>query len=367
MVSYGRPSAPGPEASAPARTARRVAARADGKPARQLAHRHRSTRGAATRPAAAASAAGAGRPPRRTAGTAVTAARYVAPALSATAARRAGPDGDASAVRARYRSVRRTGNPGTRRAPRHPLPRGYSRIGSTICAACRTAVGCWSCSASKSRTELLVDALIGAACRLRLDDELERALCAGACRTSAKIGKSAGAGDTGRLRRPLGFQRRDAATRPESRVNPGQPIFTPPPQPAVDWSRQQRLTRLAPTPTKNTAFYIYDWLIGLQTLLAENAATESALGEQRAALEGSWQPCAKRRLWQQSSRGENGINRALPIMLMSNAAILGENHAPFSLKTIDHVVLRVRDMQKSLHFIPRSSAVISPNGGRIWG
>lgn len=36
--------------------------------------------------------------------------------------------------------------------PRHPLPRGYSRIGSTICAACRTAVGCWSCSASKSRT-----------------------------------------------------------------------------------------------------------------------------------------------------------------------------------------------------------------------
>lgn len=81
----------------------------------------------------------------------------------------------------------------------------------------------------------------------------------------------------------LGFQRRDAATRPESRVNPGQPIFTPPP--AVDWSGQQRLTRLAPTPTKNTAFYIYDWLIGLQTLLAENAAMDSALGEaQRAEL-----------------------------------------------------------------------------------
>ena len=43
----------------------------------------------------------------------------------------------------------------------------------------------------KPHLELLVDALIGAACRLRLDDELERALCAGACRTSAKIGKSA--------------------------------------------------------------------------------------------------------------------------------------------------------------------------------
>lgn len=36
--------------------------------------------------------------------------------------------------------------------PRHPLPRGYSRIGAIICAACRTAAGCWSCSASKSRT-----------------------------------------------------------------------------------------------------------------------------------------------------------------------------------------------------------------------
>ena len=32
---------------------------------------------------------------------------------------------------------------------------------------------------------------------------------------------------------------------------------------------------------QNTAFYIYDWLIGLQTLLAENAATESALGAAR--------------------------------------------------------------------------------------
>ncbi len=54
----------------------------------------------------------------------------------------------------------------------------------------------------------------------------------------------------------------------------------------MDWSGQQRLTRLAPTPTKNTAFYIYDWLIGLQTLLAENAAqAQPALAdEQRADL-----------------------------------------------------------------------------------
>lgn len=35
--------------------------------------------------------------------------------------------------------------------PRYPLLRGCSRIGSTICAACRTATGCWICSASKNR------------------------------------------------------------------------------------------------------------------------------------------------------------------------------------------------------------------------
>ncbi|MGP2759126.1 virulence factor SrfC family protein [Serratia marcescens] len=139
----------------------------------------------------------------------------------------------------------------------------------------------------KPHLELLVDALIGAACRLRLDDELERALCAGGLPEQGEDRQiSQALAILGDFVAWLGFQRRDAATRPESRVNPGQPIFTPQPQPAVDWSSQQRLTRLAPTPTKNTAFYIYDWLIGLQTLLAENAATESALGEaQRAALE----------------------------------------------------------------------------------
>ncbi|BEO78080.1 TPA: virulence factor SrfC family protein [Serratia marcescens] len=139
----------------------------------------------------------------------------------------------------------------------------------------------------KPHLELLVDALIGAACRQRLDDELERALCAGGLPEQGEDRQiSQALALLGDFVAWLGFQRRDAATRPESRVNPGQPIFTPPPQPAVDWSGQQRLTRLAPTPTKNTAFYIYDWLIGLQTLLAENAAqAQPALAdEQRADL-----------------------------------------------------------------------------------
>ncbi len=139
----------------------------------------------------------------------------------------------------------------------------------------------------KPHLELLVDALIGAACRLQLDDELQRALCAGGLPEQGEDRQiSQALALLGDFVAWLGFQRRDAATRPESRVNPGQPIFTPPPQPAVDWSGQQRLTRLAPTPTKNTAFYIYDWLIGLQTLLAENAAqAQPALADdQRAEL-----------------------------------------------------------------------------------
>lgn len=139
----------------------------------------------------------------------------------------------------------------------------------------------------KPHLELLVDALIGAACRLQLDDELQRALCAGGLPEQGEDRQiSQALALLGDFVAWLGFQRRDATTRPESRVNPGQPIFTPPPQPAVDWSGQQRLTRLAPTPTKNTAFYIYDWLIGLQTLLAENAAqAQPALAdEQRAEL-----------------------------------------------------------------------------------
>lgn len=139
----------------------------------------------------------------------------------------------------------------------------------------------------KPHLELLVDALIGAACRLQLDDELQRALCAGGLPEQGEDRQiSQALALLGDFVAWLGFQRRDAAMRPESRVNPGQPIFTPPPQPAVDWSGQQRLTRLAPTPTKNTAFYIYDWLIGLQTLLAENAAqAQPALAdEQRAEL-----------------------------------------------------------------------------------
>ena len=46
------------------------------------------------------------------------------------------------------------------------------------------------------------------------------------------------------------------------------------------------MTKLAPTPAKNAAFYIYDWLVGLQRLLAENAQAGSTLAAApHAALE----------------------------------------------------------------------------------
>ncbi|HEI8956430.1 TPA: virulence factor [Serratia liquefaciens] len=139
----------------------------------------------------------------------------------------------------------------------------------------------------KPQLELLVDALISAACRLEIDATLERALAAG---TLPEQGEDRQVSQALTVLSDfvawLGFQQREAALRPASRINPGQPIFTPPPQPAVDWGNQQRLTKLAPTPAKNAAFYIYDWLVGLQRLLAENAQAGSTLAAApHAALE----------------------------------------------------------------------------------
>lgn len=139
----------------------------------------------------------------------------------------------------------------------------------------------------KPQLELLVDALISAACRLEIDATLERALAAG---TLPEQGEDRQVSQALTVLSDfvawLGFQQREAALRPASRINPGQPIFTPPPQPAVDWGNQQRLTKLAPTPAKNAAFYIYDWLVGLQRLLAENAQAGPTLAAApHAALE----------------------------------------------------------------------------------
>lgn len=76
----------------------------------------------------------------------------------------------------------------------------------------------------------------------------------------------------------LGFQLRPPAQRPESRINRGHKIFTKPSQ-----SAELRMTALPTEPINNTALYIYDWLVGLYQLIAENTGHGGAhaLSEQQ--------------------------------------------------------------------------------------
>lgn len=76
----------------------------------------------------------------------------------------------------------------------------------------------------------------------------------------------------------LGFQLRPQAQRPESRINRGHKIFTKPSQ-----SAELRMTALPAETLNNTALYIYDWLVGLYQLIAENAGHggAQALSEQQ--------------------------------------------------------------------------------------
>ncbi|PKH26730.1 hypothetical protein CIG19_02750 [Enterobacterales bacterium CwR94] len=69
----------------------------------------------------------------------------------------------------------------------------------------------------------------------------------------------------------LGFQQVAESARPASRVNQGHPIFARPPQQTQLWDAGKRLTRLEARPVNTTAFYIYDWLVALNTLIEQNA------------------------------------------------------------------------------------------------
>ncbi|TCL02594.1 virulence factor SrfC family protein [Sodalis ligni] len=85
----------------------------------------------------------------------------------------------------------------------------------------------------------------------------------------------------------LGFPQTDEALRPESRVNRGHKIFARPEKQAVSWDASRRLTKLAPTPANITAFYIYDWLVGLKEMIIQNAGFSSGdelTAEQRTQL-----------------------------------------------------------------------------------
>ncbi|KQN55672.1 virulence factor SrfC family protein [Erwinia sp. Leaf53] len=74
----------------------------------------------------------------------------------------------------------------------------------------------------------------------------------------------------------LGFQQLPEAERPESRINRGQKIFAKPEVQTGSLGPGQRLTRLALKPNNHAAFYIYDWLVGLNTLIVQNAGWSAA-------------------------------------------------------------------------------------------
>jgi len=69
----------------------------------------------------------------------------------------------------------------------------------------------------------------------------------------------------------FGFLKLPESQRPESRINRGSKIFALPNAQAVQWDEPYRLQKLTPQPINYTAFYIYDWLIGLQDVIKDNA------------------------------------------------------------------------------------------------
>lgn len=128
---------------------------------------------------------------------------------------------------------------------------------------------------SKSTLQMLVEELITASFRLDVAGSLLRTLTEHEAANAPREGKvdrqvSRALTVLGDFVAWLGFLKRDSAERPDSRVNRGQKIFAQPQTPAVTFGSTQRLTRLSAAPANTTAFYIYDWLVGLNTLIVEN-------------------------------------------------------------------------------------------------
>ncbi|WP_158781483.1 virulence factor SrfC family protein [Pantoea sp. BAV 3049] len=74
----------------------------------------------------------------------------------------------------------------------------------------------------------------------------------------------------------LGFQHVPEAQRPESKINRGQRIFAKPETQTASLGPGQRLTRLALKPNNHAAYYIYDWLVGLNEMIMQNAGYSAA-------------------------------------------------------------------------------------------
>ena len=74
----------------------------------------------------------------------------------------------------------------------------------------------------------------------------------------------------------LGFQHLPEAARPDSKINRGQKIFARPETQAASLGPGQRLTKLALKPNNHAAYYIYDWLVGLNETILLNAGYSAA-------------------------------------------------------------------------------------------
>ncbi|MEQ9860140.1 virulence factor SrfC family protein [Pectobacterium cacticida] len=144
----------------------------------------------------------------------------------------------------------------------------------------------------KSTVEMLVEELITGSIRLRIEDALVDMLV-----DSEPLGINRENKADRQVSRVLtilgdfvawlGFQQLDESLRPASRINRGQPIFAKPEKQAVSFGASQRLTKLSLTPINNTAFYIYDWLVGLNEMIIQNAGYSAARevnAEQREQL-----------------------------------------------------------------------------------
>ncbi|ECI2867562.1 hypothetical protein CQE41_26155, partial [Salmonella enterica subsp. enterica] len=50
----------------------------------------------------------------------------------------------------------------------------------------------------------------------------------------------------------------------------------PPAMKTASWGNSLRLTKLSVTPSNNTGFYIYDWLVGLSEMIIQNKGYSAA-------------------------------------------------------------------------------------------
>ncbi|PKE28581.1 virulence factor [Rahnella sp. AA] len=130
---------------------------------------------------------------------------------------------------------------------------------------------------AKPTVELLMEELITASFRLNMGEALVRSLGgilpAGARDHEHHADRQVSRALTvlGDFVAWLGFEKQAEADRPESRINKGNKIFAKPQKNVASWKSSRRLTKLSATPTNTTAFYIYDWLVGLQESIMRNA------------------------------------------------------------------------------------------------